>query len=385
MASRRRKGRRAFGATRRLPSGRWQASYLGPDGARRVAPQTFPEAADANAWLASIEASIAAGDWRAPELLRETFGAFGRRWLAHRADLRPSTRELYGILWRRWLEPAFGNVALGSLSPEGWRAWFARQTAEHPGSTQPGKAYRLARAILNTAVEDGLLRSNPCRVKGAGTEHAAERPIAMPAEIARLAETIEPKYRAMVLLGAYCSLRFGELAGLRRSRIDLLHRTVSVEESAVQLAGGRVVFGPPKTAAGRRVVSVPAELVAVIEQHLADHAGPARNDLVFTDPEGHPLGRNKFRPIWAAACAGARIKGLHFHDLRGSGATWAAAAGATVREVMERLGHTTATVALRYQHATQERDRAIADKLGTLMRAASDPDEGDATVVPIDR
>ena len=68
----------------------------------------------------------------------------------------------------------------------------------------------------------------------------------MPAEIARLAETIEPKYRAMVLLGAYCSLRFGELAGLRRSRIDLLHRTVSVEESAVQLAGGRVVFGPPK-------------------------------------------------------------------------------------------------------------------------------------------
>ena len=62
---------------------------------------------------------------------------------------------------------------------------------------------------------------------------------------------------------------------------------------------------------------------------------------------------------------------LHFHDLRGSGATWAAHAGATLREVMERLGHSTPAVALRYQHATAQRDQAIAERLGTLMRAAA--------------
>ncbi len=83
-------------------------------------------------------------------------------------------------------------------------------------------------------------------------------------------------------------------------------------------------------------------------------------------------------------CAGAGISGLHFHDLRGSGATWAAAAGATVREVMARLGHTTATVALRYQHATKKRDRAIADRLGALMKAATaEPVEPGGTVLPI--
>ena len=278
---RRRKGRRAFGSVRRLPSGRWQASYTDPNGLRRLAPHTFPEAADANAWLASIEASIAGGDWRPPERLAETFGDYGRRWLAHRPDLRPSTRELYAILWRKWLEPAFGNVALASLSPQDWRTWYLAQTVEHPGSTQPGKAYRLARGILNTAVEDGVLRTNPCKVKGAGIEHAAERPIAMPGEVAKLAEAIEPKYRAMVLLAAYCSLRFGELAGLRRARLDLLHRTVTVEEAAVELTGGRVVFGPPKTAAGRRVVSLPAELVDLIEQHLAEHVEAEPDALVF--------------------------------------------------------------------------------------------------------
>ncbi len=192
MGTRRRKGRRSFGATRRLPSGRWQASYLGPDGVRRVAPQTFPEAADANAWLSIIDASIAGGEWRAPELSKETFGSYGRRWLTERLDLRPSTQELYGTLWRRWLEPTFGEVPMGALSPESWRAWYLRQMAENPGSTQPGKAYRLARAMLNTAVEDGLLRTNPCKVKGAGAEHAEERPVAMPGQVAKLAEAVHP-------------------------------------------------------------------------------------------------------------------------------------------------------------------------------------------------
>lgn len=240
--------------------------------------------------------------------------------------------------------------------------------------------------MLNTAVEDGRLRSNPCKVKGASAEHAPERPVAMPSDVAKLAVAVHPKYRAMVLLGAYCSLRFGELAGLRRSRIDLLHRTVTVEEAGVELSGGRVVFGPPKTAAGRRAVSIPPELVPLVEEHLTEHVGPEPDALVFTDLDGGPLGRNKFRPIWAAACAGAGISGLHFHDLRGSGATWAAAAGATVREVMARLGHTTATVALRYQHATHERDRAIAERLGTLMSAAvARPEEPGAAVVPMGR
>ena len=220
-------------------------------------------------------------------------------------------------------------------------------------------------------------------MKGAGTEHATERPVAMPGDVAKLADAIDPRYRAMVLLAAYCSLRFGELAGLRRSRVDLLHRTVTVEENAVEVAG-QVTFGPPKTAAGRRVVAIPAELVEVLDAHLAEHVGVQGDALVFPDLDGHPLGRNKFRPLWARACVGAGISGLHFHDLRGSGATWAATAGATLRELMVRLGHTTPTVAMRYQHATQERDRAIADKLGALMRAAA-PEEPSAAVVPIDR
>jgi integrase len=98
-----------------------------------------------------------------------------------------------------------------------------------------------------------------------------------------------------------------------------------------------VVFKSPKSDSGR-TVEIPADLVPVLADHLSEHVGPKANALVFTSPEGHPLRRTKFRPRWAAACQSAGVSGLHFHDLRGSGATWAAIAGATLPELMHRLG-----------------------------------------------
>ena len=376
--------RRHFGNVRRLGSGRYQASYW-HEGLRHTAPNTFTAKADALAYLSVMETNLLRGEWIYPKAGRETFGAYGKRWLAHRPDLRPSTRELYEALWRKWLEPAFNDVPLAAMTPERWRTWYVEQITQHPGSTRPGKAYRLARSMLNTAVEDGRIKVNPCHVKGAGSEQAPERPIAMPDEVAKLAKAIDPKYQAMVLLGAYCSLRFGELAGLRRKRIDLLHRTITVEEQAVDLADGRIVFGPPKTSAGRRTVAFPAELVPIIADHLASYVAPEPDALVFTSPEGCPLRRGKFRHRWGAACRKVGVEGLRFHDLRGSGATWAAHAGATVRELMDRLGHSTPEIALRYQHATRERDRAIADKLGALLRAVEAQPEPASNVVPIER
>ena len=187
----------------------------------------------------------------------------------------------------------------------------------------------------------------------------------------------------MVLLAAWCSLRFGELARLRRRRVNLVHRTVRVEENAMELSIGRTVFGPPKTEAGRRTVAIPPELVPALEAHLGDHVGTDPEDLVFTSPEGHPLRRTKFRLRWIAACEAAGISGVHFHDLRGSGATWAAHAGATPAELMNRLGHASPNMAMRYQHATEERDRAISERLGALMRASDSSSEAVSAALPI--
>ena len=125
------------------------------------------------------------------------------------------------------------------------------------------------------------------------------------------------------------------------------------------------------------------ELVPILEDHLARYVGTDDDALLFTSPEGHPLRRTKFRPRWADACRKANVSGLHFHDLRGSGATWAAVAGATLPELMHRLGHSTHTAALRYQHATNERHREVADLLGALLYADTVATEPTADVVEI--
>ena len=241
---------RQFGNIRKLPSGRWQARYLAPDGRRRSADVTFPTKADASAWLAKMETKTNAGEWRALSRPRELRHL--RRALAG-APSGPSTTHpgLYDGLWRRWLSPAWSEVPLSKMTTEAWRVWWVETTSAHPGSTQPAKAYRLARTMLNTAVEDGLLRVNPCRVKGAGRENAPERPIATPEQVADIVEAIDEPYRLMVQLAAFCSLRFGELTGLGRDRIDVLHRTVTVDRQAIELADGTVQFGPPKSAEGR--------------------------------------------------------------------------------------------------------------------------------------
>jgi len=388
MASRKRKGRRTFGKVQPLPSGRYRASYVAPDGRRRFGPTMFASVADADAWLATVHAEVIRGDWRPPEPARETFGAYAERYLAlgmgrNGAPLSPTTRELYDVLWHKWIEPTFGDVPLGKLTREAWRTWYSEQRAAHPSSTQPGKAYRLARSILNTAAEDGKIRVNPCQIKGAGKDESPERPIATPDEVAKIAEAIGEDYRPLVLLAAYCSMRYGELAGLRRSRIDLVHRVIHIVEQATELGRGQIVFKEPKTDSAR-TVGVPADLVPMLEHHLATSVAPERTALVFTDTEGGPVRRARFRRQWQAACKTAGVAGLHLHDLRGSGATWAGQSGATLAELMHRLGHRTPTVAMRYQHATTERDRAIAERLGALFRAVElvEPDPC-AQVIPL--
>ena len=216
-------------------------------------------------------------------------------------------------------------------------------------------------------MEDGKIRVNPCQVKGAGKEQAPERPIAESDVVLRIAKAIGPEYRPLVLLGAWSGCGFGEMAGLRRSHVDLLHRTIRVEGQLVELAGGKVVFKEPKSDSSR-TVAVPPELVTILEDHLAEHVGSGPDSLMFTSPEGHPLRRTKFRPRWLAACEMVGVSGLHLHDLRGSGATWAAREGATVAELVDHLGHRTPTVAMRYQHASAERDQALAGRLGALIR-----------------
>jgi integrase len=173
----------------------------------------------------------------------------------------------------------------------------------------------------------------------------------------------------MLLLATWCSLRFGELAGLSRADIDVAGRVVNVRRQLQELQGGQLVFGPAKTEAGRRTVAIPPHVLPDLKAHLETFVEQAPESLVFVSPEGAPLRRSNFnRRAWQPACAAAGLDNFHFHDLRHSGNTLAASTGASLKELMRRMGHASPRAAMIYQHATAERDRALADALSQLAR-----------------
>jgi integrase len=235
------------------------------------------------------------------------------------------------------------------------------------------KAYRLLHAILRTAAEeDRVIPRNPCCIKGAGQEESAEREIVSIPVVFAIAKAVPVRYRALVLLATFADMRWGELAGLRRGRIDLEACEIRITETIAELDKGGLVPETPKSQAGRRTVAFPAELAPEIRWHLERFAEAEERGYVFVGPKGGKLRRNNFRKIWTAARTSVERSDLHFHDLRHTGGTLSAATGATLKELMARLGHSSVRAAMIYQHATRDRDQAIAKALGDLVRDARD-------------
>jgi integrase len=223
---------------------------------------------------------------------------------------------------------------------------------------------------MNTAADDGLVRRNPCRIKGASQEASPERPVLSVAEVYALADAIDPRYRVLVLLAAFGSLRWGELAALRRSDIDLKARTIRVERQLTEVTGCGLLFGLPKSAAGRRTVPLPGVVLADVADHLAQLAQDDDASLIFTSPEGMPLRYGNFyRRVWLPALTRTGMPGVHIHDLRHAGNSYTANAGANLRELMERMGHSTTRAAMIYLHSTDQRQRALADGVDKAARA----------------
>jgi integrase len=222
---------------------------------------------------------------------------------------------------------------------------------------------------MNTAVDDGLIRRNPCRIKGAGQERSPERPVLTIRQVFDLADAIGPRHRALILLAVFGSLRWGELAALRRRHIDLTSGTLRIELSVVELVNGSLVTGPPKSEAGKRIVSLPPFLLPEIKTHLDQFTAPDDDSLVFVGPKNGPLRRPNFSTTWRSATASAGLTDVHFHDLRHTGNHIAAATDASLRELMGRMGHSTTRAALIYQHRTAERDRLIASLMSEIVEA----------------
>ena len=367
--------RLSFGRTRQERSGRWSAAYRHHGVMHRPA-DTFPSKQSAVSWLDNerhlIELDrITPGTWTPPAdraaalaAATLTFKDYATKWLAQRTVSR-RTRDNYDYLLAQHILPVLGELVLVEITPEDVREWFAGLTAERP--TRNARAYGVLTAVMNTAVDDGIISRSPARITGASTvKHRRTVVLLEPDQLAQLADKMPEPLRLAVLLAGWCGLRRGEVFALTRADIGKDAATITIDK-AVTYRNREYVCGPTKTKDSNRTVTVPPHLRPIITEHLAHHTGQGRAALLFPDPkDGGFHAEGRFRvPFFAARDAIAQPE-LHFHDLRHFGGVMAALTGATTREVMDRLGHTTTTAAMRYQHVAAGRADALADRLSAL-------------------
>jgi integrase len=218
------------------------------------------------------------------------------------------------------------------------------------GRTRQAQAYRLLRAAMGTAVTDGVIDAQPCRIRGAGTPKAAlgrvpdlaDR-LLSPVQVAAVADAMPTRYRALVLAAAWSALRQGELMALTRADLDLdaSPAVVRVRRSVRRSESGTVRTDLPKTPASIRTVSLPAPLADVLAAHLAEFVGPDPDEPLFRTAAGTLPARSNLSSTVGRALVAAGAPQVRFHDLRHVAQVYAAEAGATLPELMARLGHST--------------------------------------------
>lgn len=362
--------RRGFGTVRKLPSGRYQARYTHPEtGVLVSAPTTFAAKGDATRFLSEAETDLARGESLDVASSKQSFGSYGDEWLDTRTDLRPKTIYLYRYLFETFLEPILGRKEIGRLDARAIRQWHGTVHQGAQSDVTLAKAYRLLRQILQAAVDDRLIRSNPCNLKGAAVERSAERPIPTLKQVLALADVIKPEYKLMVLLAGLVGLRRGECFALRLDHFEQGpgHWTVAIDSSIV-FVRNEALHQAPKTAAGVRRLALPSAVNAVAEDHLANFTGDEPGALLFTDQRtGSTPTITVWRRVWANACRDAQVE-CTFHDLRHHAGTLTATAGASIRESMARLGHSSPAAALRYQHVAETRDAEVASAMDRLIQ-----------------
>lgn len=362
---------------------RWEVRYRAPDGSERS--RTFRTRRDAEKYASTAEADKARGSWIDPRDAALTFGEVTDRWLVSNPAKRASTLAADESQLRVHVRPTLGDRRIGSITRPEVQA-LVRQWSEKMQPRSVRRCFGVMRAVFALAETSDWIAKSPCRGINLPALSGTRRTALSPEDVARIAESTAVEYRPMVWIAAMTGLRWGEVSALRVGSLDLLRSTVTVREALTRQATAR--FGPPKSDAGSRTLSMPSILCELLSDHLARRGltGADEQALLFETSVGGPLDYpNWRRRVWQSACveAGlgnlvrdpktkrARYEGPGFHDLRRTNATGLVLAGVDLKTAQTRLGHSDPRLTLAvYAQATSAADKAAADSLGAWFAEA---------------
>jgi integrase len=346
---------------RRTDSGGWQVRYRDPTGRERA--RNFRRKTDAEKFSVTVETDKIRGRWADPRLAKITVSEWLPTWQASRVHLRPSTRTLSESLLRNHVLPYFGDRRIGSVTPTDVQGFVAHLEEKGLAASTIRQCYLLVAGLFSSALDSDIIVRSPCRGVNLPKGSKSEMRFLTADEVSDLASVIDERYRALVLTAAYAGCRFGELAGLKINRLDLMRQTLTVTEALSEVRG-KVRLAPPKTAAARRQLALPKFLTDELNHHLATWS-PSGEGFVFTAPQGGPLVRRNFRRrAWLPAVRRSVGEPMRFHDLRHTHAAMLIAQGEHPKVIQNRLGHSSINVTLdTYGHLFEGLDEAAAERL----------------------
>jgi integrase len=371
---------------KRLSSGRWKVRYRDPLG--RPRSKVCDTKGEARAYIEEIGHAARHREWIAPELGRMLLADWVEMYMSTVVHLRPTTVNLYQREFEHILR-RFGQTQLIQLEPLAIQAWLAELMAGEMAASSVHRKYRLLRRTLQVAVEKGVIAKNACNSVQPPRVELNEMRFLIPEQAVALAEAIDPWYRTFVYTALETGMRWSELVGLRRSGVNLLHRSIAVTEQLVFIAGDKTtgrerrwVRQRPKTRAGVRSITISRFLAERLQEQLAERSQPGQDGLVFTNQRGNAISGSIFnKRHWQAARATVGVPDLRFHDLRHTAVALAIAQGAHPKAIQRRMGHSTINMTLdRYGHLLPELDEQIANDLDGVLRLAYSAQRTQGTV-----
>lgn len=307
-----------------------------------------------------------------------TLGEWSERWLAAleaNPDRSKGTIVAYRSVLKNHVIPQLGDVRLVDLTTElvaEHVATLARLPSKrHAGARTNGiapNATIVLRSCINAAVKSRAGGLEAFTFPDA-PKHRRVRPedeqgdVATPEEVKALTAAMPEHLRVAVPLAAWCALRMGEVLGLQRRDLEHLDDPDSATLHVRRQWNSQAKALTPPKADSVRSIAIPTALVSALLTHLDTFTGPETTAPVLCGARGVRVSQSTLDRHWREARDIAGRPGFHFHNLRHTGLSAYAVEGATLAELLHRGGHTDVTVALRYQHATAVRDRALTERL----------------------
>lgn len=355
----------------------WVARWLDADGLART--QAFRRHAEAERFLARVEAGRATGTYMDPTLGRTPLAEVIETWYASATpSLKPKTRASYRGLIDVRIIPYVGRREVASIRPSDVQKWVNELTAEGLSSSRVRQAHIVLGMAIDMAVHDGVIARNPARRSGVKLPKLERRqPVALqPEQVECIAEACLAPYDLLVRLLGTAGLRWGEAVALRRRSVDLLGRRLIVTESLAEV-GAELIFGPTKSHAERSVL-LTKSLNEALEAHLDERVGADVGALVFTSEKGRPLRYSNFRrEVWNPALRSAKVPKVGLHVLRHSAAAALIRAGASPKALQTILGHQSAGFTLSvYGHVFEQDMAELAQRLETIVGPTNGPRGG---------